>query len=79
MGVTLVVVSGLIIAVTAVCCGARALGHAVVACRLSSCGAWALLLRSMWDLPGPENEPMSPSWLTTEPPGKPRFTHSLVL
>ena len=26
--------------------------------RLSSCGAWALLPRSMWDLPGPGAEPL---------------------
>ena len=29
--------------------------------RLSSCGAWASLLRGMWDLPGPGLEPMSPA------------------
>ena len=53
-------------------CGLRALEH-----RLSSCGAWASLLRSMWDLPGPGLEPVSPAlagrFLTTEPPGKPWF------
>ena len=51
-------------------CGSRALE-----CRLSSCGAWAELLRSMWDLPGPGLEPVSPAlagrFLTTAPPGKP--------
>ena len=71
------------------CCGAQALGawaSAVVACRLSSCGSWALgrrlsrcgtraqLLRGMWDLPGPGLEPVSPAlagrFLTTVPPGK---------
>ena len=31
-------------------CGLRALER-----RLSSCGAWAQLLRGMWDLPGPGN------------------------
>ena len=40
----------------------------------SSCGARAQLLRSMWDLPGPGLEPMSPAsaggFLTTAPPGK---------
>ena len=50
-------------------CGSRALEH-----RLSSCGAWALLLHDMWDLPGPGLEPMSPAlaggFLTTVPPGK---------
>ena len=44
--------------------------------RLSSCGARAQLLRSMWDLPGPGLEPVSPAlaggFLTTVPPGKPR-------
>ena len=41
---------------------------------LSSCGAWASLLHGMWNLPGPEIEPMSPAlaggFLRTEPPGK---------
>ena len=50
-------------------CGSRALD-----CRLSSCGGWALLLRGMWDLPGPGLEPVSPAlaggFLTTVPPGK---------
>ena len=52
-------------------CGSQALKH-----RMSSCGAWAQLLCSMWDLPGPGIEPMSPAlagrFLTTAPPGKPR-------
>ena len=71
------------------CCGAWTLGaraSVVVACglsscgsqalerRLSSCGAWALLLCGMWDLPGPGIEPMSPAlaggFLTTVLPGK---------
>ena len=51
-------------------CGWRALE-----CRLSSCGAQALLLCGMWDLPGPGIEPVTPSlaggFLTTAPPGKP--------
>ena len=58
----------------------------VVACRLSSCGSWALeyrlsscgtqalLLCGMWDLPGPGLKPVSPAlaggFLTTAPPGK---------
>ena len=73
------------------CCGARALGvlaSAVAACglsssgrqalerRLSSCGAWAWLLRSMWDLPRPGIVPVSPAvaggFLTIAPPGKSR-------
>ena len=53
-------------------CGARALE-----CRLSSCGTWAQLLHSMWDLPGPGLEPVSPAlaggFLTTVPPGKPHI------
>ena len=51
-------------------CGSQALE-----CRLSSCGAWAQLLRGMWDLPGPGLEPVSPAlaggFLTAAPPGKP--------
>ena len=51
-------------------CGSRALER-----RLSSCGAWAQLLRGMWDLPGPGIEPVSPAlagrFLTTAPTGKP--------
>ena len=31
----------------------------VAACRLSSCGTWAQLLRGRWDLPGPGIEPVS--------------------
>ena len=50
-------------------CGSQALEH-----RLSSCGTRALLLRGMWDLPGPGLEPVSPAlaggFLTTVPPGK---------
>ena len=52
-------------------CGSQALER-----RLSSCGAWAQLLRSMWDLPAPGLEAVSPAlaggFLTTAPPGKPR-------
>ena len=51
-------------------CGSRALE-----CRLSSCGTRALLLRDIWDLPGPGLESMSPAlaggFLTTEPQGRP--------
>ena len=51
-------------------CGLRALG-----CQVSSCGTWAQLLSSMWDLPDPGIKPMSPALagglLTTAPPGKP--------
>ena len=41
---------------------------------LSNCSAWALLLYSMWVLPGPGIEPISPALtgrcLTSGPPGK---------
>ena len=53
-------------------CGSRALAH-----RLSSCGAQALLLCSMWDLARSEITLMSPAladgFLTTEPPEKPKI------
>ena len=53
-------------------CGMRALEH-----RLGSCGTRAQLLRSMWDLPGPELEPVSPAlaggFSTTVPPVKPNI------
>ena len=43
--------------------------------RLSNCGSRAQLLRSMWDLPRPGLEPVSPAlagrFSTTVPPGKP--------
>ena len=42
--------------------------------RLNSCGSGAQLLHSMWHLPGPRVEPMSPAlasrFVTTEPAGK---------
>ena len=88
-GLLFVAVRGLLTEVASFCCGARALGaqaSVVVACGLSSCGSWALehrlsscgarayLLRSMWDPPGPGLEPVSPAFaggfLTTAPPGK---------
>ena len=47
--------------------------------RLSSCGVWASLLCSMWDLPGPGIEPVSPElagrFWSTVPPGKPGGFH----
>ena len=46
----------------------------VVARGLSSCGAWAQLLRGMWDLLRPGLEPVSPAladgFLTTATTGK---------
>ena len=49
--------------------------HRLQTRRLSSCGLRAQLLCSMWDLPRPGLEPVSPAlagrFLTTAPPGKP--------
>ena len=58
------------------CCRAQALGvrASVVAHGLSSCGTWAQLLRSMWDLPGRWLEPvtlaLAGGFLTTATQGK---------
>ena len=50
-------------------CSSQALEH-----RLNTCGSWADLLLSMWDLPRPGIEPVSPALagrsFITEPPGK---------
>ena len=55
--------------------GAEALAVVAKEHRLSSCGQWAQLLCSMWNLLGPGIEAMSPGlagrFLTTESPGKP--------
>ena len=64
--------------------GVRALVCAV--CRLSSCGAQALLLLGMWNLLGPRIEPVPPAladgFLSIVPPGKSWtiviFTHQVV-
>ena len=59
-------------------CGTQApqLWLAALERRLSSCCARAQLLHSMWDLPSPGLEPVSPALaggvLTTVPPGKPQ-------
>ena len=60
------------------CCRAQALGapdSVIVVCGLSSFGAQASLLHSMWDLPTPGTESMSPAledgFLTISPPEKP--------
>ena len=49
--------------------------HRLQTHRLSSCGSRAQLLHSMWDLPRPGLEPVSPElagrFSTTAPPGKP--------
>ena len=54
--------------------GFSSCGSWALECRLSSCGTQAQLLHSMWDLPGPGLEPMSPAlaggFLTTAPQGK---------
>ena len=51
--------------------------HRLQTRRLSSCGSRAQLLRSMWDLPTPGLEPVSPAlagrFSTTAPPGKPNI------
>ena len=48
--------------------------HRLQTRRLSNCGSRAQLLRSMWDLPSPGLEPVSPALAgrlsTTVPPGK---------
>ena len=50
--------------------GSWALEH-----KLSSCGAWADVLRGMWDLLRPGIKPVSPElpsgFFTNEPPGEP--------
>ena len=62
-------------------CGMQAqqCGSWALECRLSSCGAWAQLLRGMWDLPRPGLEPVSPAlaggFLITAPPGKSLASH----
>ena len=52
--------------------------HRIQTRRLSNCGSRAQLLRSMWDLPRPGLEPVSPAlagrFSTTVPPGKPWIT-----
>ena len=59
-------------------CGSWALEH-----RLSSCGAMAQLLCSMWGLPGPRIKPVSlalaSGFLTTVPPGKSLQQLSFIL
>ena len=59
---------------TAVARGLSSCGSQALESRLSSCGAWALLLCGMWDLPGPGLEPVSPAlaggFSTTAPPGE---------
>ena len=51
--------------------------HRLQTRRLSNCGSRAQPLRSMWDLPRPGLEPVSPAlagrFSTTAPPGKPQY------
>ena len=58
--------------------GLSSYGSQALERKLSSCGAQAQLLRSIWDLPGPGLEPVSLAlaggFLTTAPPGKPTMT-----
>ena len=58
-----------------VACGLSSYGSRALGCGLSSCGAWAQLRCSMWDLPTPAIEPVSPAlqdrFLTSGPSGKP--------
>ena len=53
------------------CCGVQSLGHP----GFRICSTWAQLLCSMWGLPRPGIEPVSPAlqdrFLTTGPPRKP--------
>ena len=58
--------------------------HRLQTRRLSSCGSGAYLLCSMWDLPRPGLEPVSPAlagrFSTTAPPGKPNpFTFKVII
>ena len=52
--------------------------HSLQTRRLSSCGSRVQLLHSMWDLPRPGLEPVSPAlagrFSTTAPPGKPSMS-----
>ena len=63
-----------VVASVVVARGLSSCGFWALECRLSSCGARAYLLRSMWDLPGPGLEPVSLAlaggFLTSVPPGK---------
>ena len=75
-GYSLVVVHRLLIAVASLVTehGLQACKWVAAAWRLSSCGVWASLLCSMWNLPGPGFEPVSPAltggFLSTALPGK---------
>ena len=57
------------------CLGLVVTAHGTLEHRLSTCGTWASLLHSMWDLPGPGINLASPAlasrFYSSEPPGKP--------
>ena len=89
-GLLFVAVSRLLIAVASYC-GEQVLGHArfsscgsqAAEYRLNSCDAWAQLLHSMWDLPRPGTELMSPAlagrFFTAEPPASPNLFNLVIL
>ena len=78
MGSSLIVVCRLLTVVTSLqsmgSCALRSCDLRALQYRFSSCGTWALLPCSMWNIPGSEIEPASPAlasrFLTTGPPGK---------
>ena len=53
------------------CTGFSSCGSEAQKCRLNSCGEWAYLLLSMWDLPGLTSPALAGRSFTTEPPRKP--------
>ena len=80
-GLLFVVVRRLLVGVAPGTRASLVVAHGLSSCglqtpehRLSSCGAWVLLLRGMWNLPGSGLEPVSSvlagGFLTTVPPGK---------
>ena len=82
---------GLPLVAVAFCCGAHVLGRVgfrscslkALECRLSSCGTWPYLLFSMWNLPIPGIELMSPALagrlLPSTPPGKSSFIINVLI
>ena len=65
-GFLFIVVHGLLIVVVSL-----VVEHWLWALRLSNCGTWALLLHSVWNLPRPGLEPVSPALVC-------RFLYSLT-
>ena len=72
-GLSLVAAS--LVPLVASCCGAQVLG----ACGLRSWGAWAYLLRSIWDLPGSGTELESPAQQVGSLPLNPQGSPLVVL